>query len=149
MAIAVSGCGGGEATRTQPVAAPAPAAESVIEVYPLQSSAVEELQTRAEGRIVRDDLEGAEALLLDALALADADPALWQRVAEVRLARGNFQGALEAAQQSFALGPQVGPLCERNWETIAEAQRAMGWATAAAASAEQGRECAVRGRQRL
>ncbi|GJM11484.1 MAG: hypothetical protein DHS20C11_37600 [Lysobacteraceae bacterium] len=123
--------------------------DSVIGVFPLQSSAVETLIAQAEQQLAAGDLEAAERTVEEAIGLAPDDTALWQQLAEIRLRRGHYNEAISAAQHSYLHGPQVGPLCEKNWRTIAESQQLAGWADAAADSRQRAEQCRVKARPRL
>ena len=123
--------------------------DSVIGVFPLQSSAVETLIARAEQQRESGDLDAAEGTVEEAISLAPDDTALWQQLAEIRLLRGRYSEAISAAQHSYLHGPQVGPLCEKNWRTIAEAQRLSTWVEAAEESRQRADQCRVKVRPRL
>ncbi|MFA6229578.1 MAG: tetratricopeptide repeat protein [Rhodanobacter sp.] len=94
--------------------------KSVIDVTPLSDPAVTELQVAAR----HDELAGqygAAAHTLDqALKLAPDSPDLLQDRAEVAVRLKDFGDAEKLAHQSWSLGPKLGPLCARNWQTIVE-----------------------------
>lgn len=136
-----------------PASQPVPPSElpddSVIGVFPLQSSAVETLTLQAQQHVDSGHYEAAELKIEEAIALAPDDTALWQHLAEVRLLMGRNREAISAAQHSYLHGPQVGPLCEKNWRTIAEAQHRSGWEEAAVDSLARAEQCRLKARPRL
>ncbi|MDX1568850.1 MAG: tetratricopeptide repeat protein [Xanthomonadales bacterium] len=123
--------------------------DGVIEVVPLADGDVQILLERANAAEARGELEEARRLLIQAADLAPRDPRIWQHLAEIELETGAFQAAIEHALKSFHLGPQVGPLCSRNWLTVAEAQSALENAHLASAASERAEACPVRARERL
>lgn len=115
--------------------------ERGLQVYPLRNPAVRELekaadQARAEGRLDR-----AQALLERALRIEDRDPELLQRMAELQLSRGDWAQAEHFAMRSWELGPQVGDICRRNWQTVALARERDGQVVAAARARERVEVC--------
>lgn len=94
--------------------------KSVIDVTPLSDPAVSELQTAAR----HDELAGqygeAAHTLDQALQLSPDSPELLQYRAEIAVRLKDFSDAEKLAHQSWSLGPKLGPLCARNWQTIVE-----------------------------
>lgn len=107
-----------------------------LQVYPLRNPAVQELEKAAEAAQAEGRLDRAEALLERAIRIESRDPELLQRMAELQLARGDFEQAEHYAMRSWELGPQVGDLCRRNWQAMALARERSGQVIAA----EQARE---------
>ncbi|HEY8586292.1 MAG TPA: tetratricopeptide repeat protein [Rhodanobacter sp.] len=108
-----------------PVAAIRAAGErdkSVIAVNPLRDPGVTALQDSArldeQGGRYRD----AASALDQALKLSPESPDLLQERAEVAVRLGDFGTAERLAHQSWSLGPKLGPLCARNWQTVVEAR---------------------------
>jgi tetratricopeptide (TPR) repeat protein len=93
-----------------------------LQIRPLQSPGVETLLADAETAEAAGDLERAGILLERALRLQPGDPDTLQRMAELELARGDYEQALARAARSYDLGPKLGELCSRNWHTIAVAR---------------------------
>ena len=97
-----------------------------LDVQPLRDPQVQDLRnaaTQAEGR---GDFDAARASIDNALLLAPADPDLLQWRAELSLVQRDFPAAERLAQRSFAIGPQSGGLCRRNWTTIELAAQSRG-----------------------
>lgn len=94
--------------------------KSIINVTPLRDPAVDAL--RGEAR--RDELSGhyeAAAHKLDqALKVSPDSPDLLQDRAEIAVRLKDFSTAAKLAHRSWSLGPKLGPLCARNWQTIVE-----------------------------
>lgn len=54
------------------------------------------------------------------MKLAPDSPDLLQDRAEVAVRLKNFSDAEKLARQSWSLGPKLGTLCARNWQTMVE-----------------------------
>jgi len=108
--------------------------KSIIDVSPLRDPGITSLQDAAQ----RDEQAGkyadAAAKLDQALKLNPDSPDLLQERAEVAVRLRDFSAAEKLAHKSWSLGPRLGPLCARNWQTIVEmrlqARDANGAATA-------------------
>jgi len=92
----------------------------------------------------RADGEGhydqAAALLDQALKLSPDSPDLLQDRAEIAIRQRDFAKAEALARKSWSLGPKLGSLCARNWQTIVEIrlqQRDLAGATAARKSVQE------------
>ncbi|MGA0585844.1 tetratricopeptide repeat protein [Dyella sp. KRB-257] len=94
--------------------------QSIIDVTPLRDPAVATLQegARADERAGR--YPAAAAKLDQALRLSPESPDLLQDRAEIAVRMRDFPLAEKLAQQSWSLGPRLGPLCARNWQTVVE-----------------------------
>lgn len=94
--------------------------QSVIDVNPLHDPGVTALQDAAK----RDEQAGkyadAAAKLDQALKLNPDSPDLLQERAEMAIRLRDYAGAERLAHKSWSLGPKLGPLCARNWQTIVE-----------------------------
>jgi tetratricopeptide (TPR) repeat protein len=64
----------------------------------------------------------AAAALDKALRISPDAPDLLQDRAEIAIRLKDFAGAEKLAHESWTLGPRLGPLCARNWQTIVEAR---------------------------
>jgi len=121
----------------QPAAAPAPAArpaydqvaairaagtaaESVIAVQPLLDPSLVSVQATAERDARLGHYAEAAAALDGALARHPDSPDLLQDRAEIAVRLGDYAAAERLAHRSWALGPKLGPLCARNWQTVVE-----------------------------
>ncbi|NBB92120.1 MAG: tetratricopeptide repeat protein [Gammaproteobacteria bacterium] len=112
-----------------------------LQVYPLRNPAVRELEQAAEAARAEGDFDRAGALLERALRIEDRDPELLQRMAEFQLSRGRWEQAESYAVRSWELGPQVGEICRRNWQTIALAREREGEVMGAAQARERVEIC--------
>lgn len=112
-----------------------------LQVYPLRNPAVRELERAADAARADGDVERAEALLERALRIEGRDPELLQRMAELQLSRGRWEQAESYAMRSWELGPQVGEICRRNWQTMALARERAGEVIAAAQARERVEIC--------
>lgn len=117
--------------------------ERELEITPLADPRVEDLRElsmhlQAQGR----HAEAATALD-HALLITPDDPALLQERAEVALWQKDLARAEQLARRALAMGAQVGPLCRRHWETIAQVRTAAA-PMATVAEARQARDaCTV------
>ena len=94
--------------------------KSIIDVSPLRDPSVTSLQDAAQhdeqiGRYV-----DAASKLDQAIRLSPDSPDLLQERAEVAVRLRDFAAAEKLAHQSWSLGPKLGPLCARNWQTVVE-----------------------------
>ncbi len=107
-----------------------------LDVQPLRDPEVQDLREDAAALEARGMVQGAADALDRALAITPDDPALLQERAELALLLGDTGAAAGLAQRAFERGSQVGPLCRRHWETIAQVRMATSVpADAASASA--------------
>jgi predicted Zn-dependent protease len=94
--------------------------KSIIDVNPLREPGVTALQDAAQ----RDEQTGkyadAAAKLDQAIRLSPDSPDLLQERAEIAVRLHDFGAAEKLAHQSWSLGPKLGPLCARNWQTVVE-----------------------------
>nr|XP_061800917.1 probable ATP-dependent DNA helicase HI_0387 [Nerophis lumbriciformis] len=111
--------------------------QSQVEVYALSDPAGLHLLEQARVAEQAGQLDRAMVLVRQAIELTPTDPEYWQYLAELELQNEDFLGAIEHAAKSFELGPQIGPLCQRNWLTKQHAQSALGDVASAAASSQQ------------
>ena len=131
MASAIAGCASmgrapiEERDLAAEVRSAASSQDSLIDVYPLTDPAAVELIRQARLAEDDNDIAGAVALVRKALEIVPQDPEYWQYRAELELQRAEYILALEHARRSYALGPQVGQLCYRNWLTMTFAWEAL------------------------
>lgn len=97
--------------------------ESAVQVNPLRDPAVEGFLSAARTEEAAARYDAAVAALERALKLAPDAPDLVQEQAELEFLRGDYVQAEKLAVRSFQLGPRVGSLCRRNWQTVIEARR--------------------------
>ena len=96
------------------------AGASELDVQPLRDPQVEDLRQQASALQARRLFRAAADVLDEALAINTDDPAMLQERAEAALLLHRLPEAERFAQRAFAAGSQVGPLCRRHWETIAQ-----------------------------
>lgn len=119
------------------------AANSAVEVQPLQDPAVDALVAEAERHELDGDLEAALKPIDEALTIEPENPRLWQLRAEVLLGLGRHVEAEEAAMRSYRRSSQLGQWCMRNWLVLEATRRALGDEEYAGAAARRAAECPV------
>ena len=97
--------------------------DSVVRVKPLREPGVEALLSRAHHQIDAGQYEDAAATLDEALKLSPKAPDILQQRAELAVRLGDYREAGKLARRSYQLGPKVGALCARNWQTVLEMRR--------------------------
>ncbi|TAL94878.1 MAG: tetratricopeptide repeat protein [Rhodanobacter sp.] len=93
---------------------------SVIDVQPLRDPAAAALSDAAHQDEQAGEYADAASALDQALKISPDSPDLLQDRAEIAVRLKHFSSAEKLAHQSWALGPKLGPLCARNWQTIVE-----------------------------
>ncbi|MCE5232742.1 MAG: tetratricopeptide repeat protein [Mizugakiibacter sp.] len=122
---------------------------SVVQVAPLRDPAVQGLLDAAHADEQAGRYADAAAKADQALKLSPEAPDLLQYRAELAVRLKDYADAERLAQRSFDLGPRLGELCARNWQTVAEL-RALASDGAGAAAAKRAREdCRVAGPVRM
>lgn len=111
--------------------------QSALTVTPLRDPALQLLLQQAQSEIVKRDFAAAANVLDRAHARAPSDPEVVQRQAELAVRQHHYADAERLARQSFALGPKLGSLCARNWQTVVE-MRDLAHDAAGVASARKG-----------
>src|SRR5690606_35593352 len=94
--------------------------DSVIDVKPLRDPAVDALMAQADRDEQGGNYAAAAAALDQALQISPDAPHLLQDRAEIAIRLKNFARAEKLAHKSWSVGPRLGPLCARNWQTIVE-----------------------------
>ena len=122
--------------------------KSVIDVNPLRDPGVASLQDAAEGDLRVGKYSEAATKLDQALKLSPNSPDLLQDRAELAIRLKDYANAEQLAHRSWDLGPKLGPLCARNWQTIAELRQHAGDDAGAAAASKSVAQCHVEGMQR-
>lgn len=91
-----------------------------LDVQPFRDAGVNALLARADAAEQRGDWDQVALWLARAGEVADDDdPLVLQRQAELALLMADFDDARYLALRSFEHGPKAGPLCLRNFETVA------------------------------
>ena len=122
--------------------------KSAIDVNPLRDPGVAALQDAAEGDLRTGKYSDAAAKLDQALKISPDSPDLLQDRAELAIRLKDYGNAEKLAHRSWELGPRLGPLCARNWQTIAELRRHAGDDAGAASATKWVGQCHVEGLQR-
>ncbi|MEO5830934.1 MAG: tetratricopeptide repeat protein [Rhodanobacter sp.] len=94
--------------------------KSIINVSPLRDPGVSTLQDAAKRDEQLGQYAAAAGKFDQALKLSPDSPELLQERAEMAVRLKDFATAERLAQRSWSLGPKLGPLCARNWQTIVE-----------------------------
>ncbi|HET7299942.1 MAG TPA: tetratricopeptide repeat protein, partial [Oleiagrimonas sp.] len=76
-------------------------------------------------------------------------PDLLQDRAELAIRLGNYAKAEQLARRSYALGPKLGSLCARNWQTVLEMRRIADDAAGVQRARKALGECAKQGPVRM
>jgi tetratricopeptide (TPR) repeat protein len=123
--------------------------DSAVQVQPLRDPAIDGFLGKAHTAEAAKDYAAAIAAASSALKLAPDAPDILQYVAELEIARGNWLPAEQTAIRSFTLGPKVGSLCARNWQTVVEARTALADSATVAQARQRLKECRVAPRLRM
>ncbi|MDE2156764.1 MAG: tetratricopeptide repeat protein [Xanthomonadaceae bacterium] len=115
--------------------------QSIIDVTPLRDPGVAVLDDAARHDEQAGRYAAAAAKLDQALKLSPDSPDLLQERAEAAVWLGDFPTADKLAHRSWSLGPKLGPLCARNWQTVAEIRLQAGDDKAAATARQWVRQC--------
>jgi tetratricopeptide (TPR) repeat protein len=119
--------------------------KSVIDVNPLRDPGVAALQDAADGDIRTGKYDAAAGKLDQALKISPDSPDLLQDRAELAIRLKDYANAEKLARRSWELGPKLGPLCARNWQTIAELRQHAGDDAAAVSASKSVQQCHVEG----
>lgn len=115
--------------------------QSVIDVAPLRDPGVSAWQDAAQADERAGRYADAAAKLDQALKLNPDSPDLLQDRAEVAIRLHDYASAERLARHSWSLGPQLGPLCARNWQTVVEIRQQAGDQTGAIAARKGVQDC--------
>lgn len=115
--------------------------DSVVQVRPLRDPAVDGYLQQAETAESEGRLDAAAEAAQRALKLAPEAPEILQLLAEIELGRGRLHEAEEQAMRSYRLGPRLGGLCARNWQTLVETRELLGDPARRAEAERQVKEC--------
>lgn len=97
--------------------------DMVLQVNPWRDPAVEGFLAEAAEAEKAQQFDQAYIAIGKARKLAPDAPDLLQTEAEIEFLRGNTIEAEKLAYESFKAGPQIGRLCQQNWQTILEARK--------------------------
>ncbi|MDE1959892.1 MAG: tetratricopeptide repeat protein [Xanthomonadaceae bacterium] len=99
---------------------------SIVNVAPLRPPGVQALLDQVKADEIAGHWHLAAQALDQALALDPHAPDVLQDRAEVAVALARWAQAETLALRSWALGPRVGALCARNWQTVLEMRQITG-----------------------
>ena len=119
--------------------------KSIIDVNPLREPGVTSLQDGANADVLAGRYPDAAAKLDQAIKLSPDSPDLLQDRAEVAIRLHDYASAEKLAHHSWELGPRLGPLCARNWQTIVELRDRAGDQAGAASARKWVQKCHVEG----
>lgn len=131
------------------IRAEAAKAGEILVIMPVQSPAVSVLLDKAMQADERGNFKIARQLILEAEEIEPSNPLVVQFKAESQLRFESFAMAEILAQKSFDGSAQTGPLCMRNWLTIAEARAARADLEGEAAARARALECPHKQEKRL
>lgn len=114
-----------------------------IDVQPLGDPVVADLREQAARHEAAGEWQKAAVALEQALMLDPGNPDILQWQAELALAQGQFDKAVELANASWEIGPRLGSLCRRNWAAIRLARELTHYPDAAQVAATQMSRCTV------
>ncbi len=114
---------------------------SIIAVTPLGDPGVTTLRDEAQRDEVAGHYAEAAGKLDEALKLSPDSPDLLQDRAEMAVRLKDFTTAERLARRSWSLGPKLGPLCARNWQTVVEVRLQAGDQAAAADARKRVGQC--------
>lgn len=152
---------------TQPGAAPSPKAvrsgndlvaairaaghhdDSVVHVEPLREPGVDHLLAKMHAEEAARHYQAAAGTLDKALKRSPEAPDLLQKRAELAVRLGDYAKAERLARQSYALGPKLGSLCARNWQTVLEMRRITDDAAGVQSARKALNKCAKQGPVRM
>ena len=100
--------------------------KSVITVQPLTDPGISAWEQAAQASVQAGRYDAAAATLDQAMKQSPGSPDLLQDRAEVAIYQHDYALAQKLAQRSWAIGPKLGPLCARNWETLAQLRKQAG-----------------------
>ncbi len=123
--------------------------DSAVQVQPLRDPAIDGFLARARQAESTHDFATAAEAAAAALKLAPEAPDILQYAAEIEIARGDWQRAETLAVRSYSLGPKVGSLCARNWQTVVEARTALDDGAEVAKAKQRLQDCRVPPRVRM
>lgn len=135
--------------RVAEIRAQAAKSGDVLTIDAVQNPAVIALFARIEAADASGDHFLARKLTVEARTIDPENPTVLQYTAEALLQAESYLEAQTLAQRSFNASAQLGPLCVRNWLTIAEANQAQGNLEGEAEARTRAAACPVKPVQRL
>ena len=123
--------------------------KSAVEVAPLRDPTVQHLTDKAYAEEASGQFQQAAKDVDHALKFTPKSPDLLQYRAELAVRLHDYDAAVRLAEQSYQLGPRVGSLCARNWQTIVEMRKLSGDQAAVVSARTQRDKCRVEGPVRM
>jgi tetratricopeptide (TPR) repeat protein len=123
--------------------------DSVVQVHPLRDPRTDAWLSTARRKEAAGQYAQAAKAMDQALAVSPDAPDLLQERAELAIRLHRFDQAEQLARRSFQLGPRVGSLCARNWQTVLELRRLDHDAAGVQDAQEHLRRCHVSGPIRM
>ena len=122
---------------------------SVVQIAPLRDPAIDGFLDAAHAAERAGDIPQAISKADAALNLAPAAPDILQYRAELAVRAKDYVTAENDARRSYSLGPKVGGLCARNWQTVLEIEQLKGDAQAVQNARAERDKCHVQGPIRM
>lgn len=97
--------------------------DSIVQVHPVRDPRADNWLNTAHREAASGQYTQAAKALDRALGVSPEAPDLLQERAELAIRLRQFNQAEQLALRSFRLGPRVGSLCARNWQTVLELRR--------------------------
>ena len=117
--------------------------DSILEVAPLRDSNAHDWLAEARKAFSEKRPSDSRRAIDEGLALSPDDPELLQLRAELDLLAGEWKTASLGAYRAWQHSAKVGPLCRRQWATIALARRERGSTDASQRALDQMARCRV------
>lgn len=122
---------------------------SVVEIAPLRNTSIDGFLEEAHAAEHAGNIPEAIARTEAALSLSPDDPDILQYRAELAVRARDYDTAEMYARRSYELGPKLGGLCARNWQTVLEIEQLEGHAAAAENARVSRERCHVDGPVRM
>jgi tetratricopeptide (TPR) repeat protein len=122
---------------------------SVVEIAPLRNPSIDGFLDEAHAAEHAGNIPQAIARTDDALSLAPDAPDILQYRAELAVRAKDYDTAESDARRSYELGPKLGGLCARNWQTVMEIEQLKGHPAAAETARVSRERCHVDGPVRM
>ncbi len=122
---------------------------SVVEIAPLRNPAIDGFLDAAHAAERAGNIALAISKADSALGLAPDAPDILQYRAELAVRVKDYATAENDARRSYQLGPKVGGLCAKNWQTVLEIEQLKGNAQAVQNARTERDKCQVQGPIRM
>ena len=122
---------------------------SVVQIAPLRDPAIDGFLDAARAAERAGDITLAISKTDSALGLAPEAPDILQYRAELAVRARDYTTAENDARRSYALGPKVGGLCAKTWQTVLEIEHLKSNAQAVQNARAERDKCQVPGPVRM